>query len=254
MGCLISQPTNSGETPTTPPPRTCNPSCLNSKIINCQIMSSHNTYLSGFQVGISHIPDAILNTIDNGFRCIELDVSLRSGTLTVGHTFATGTGPTIDVSSTIPLFDCLDIIKGSAFKKFNTPLFICIEDCTNGTYPIINSIKEYLGPTTIFDNFTESSFGNLTINQLLGKIVILDTSYKNYVTNLCSDSLNVTFGTKPVRIYPIFDAVTIFSSNPQTMLDFLSRGANFVAINSNCRDAVYNGYIQYFDKYNIIPL
>lgn len=242
MGCIITSP---------PTPKSINPACLDMRIVDCQFMSSHNTYISFLQIGSSSIVSAIKGTLDKGFRAIELDVVKNGFSFIVGHYYV-DSGIRIPISSTVSLDECLDVIKLNAFKNRNEPLIISIEDNTGDiNNNLIDYINSYLGEIAYTD-FTMETFSNLKIRDVMGKILVITNRHlNNYPSS--TDTTFIDFADRVVRVYPSFNIMSLFSSNDIVMLTHLRNGAHIVAINSNNEDEVYNQYIKYFGSYNIIP-
>lgn len=233
--------------------RTIDPACLDLRVIDCQFMSSHNTYLSNIQVGYASILTAIKNTLNKGFRCIELDVTNNGSSFLVGHYYIDN-GKKIPTSSTINLQACLDLIRTDAFRDSNEPLFISIEDNTDGSVNVLEYINQYLNDIVFpLDLYTPETFSFLQIRDIMGKIVPFTSAY---VLNRSSstDVSTIDYKYKAVRIYPSFNIFSLLSVNEVAMLVHLKNGANFVSINSGFEDIVYKYYTKYFKTYNIIPV
>ena len=174
---------------------------LNQPLSNFWINSSHNTYISGPQIGGSSSSDNLLQILDAGARCIELDIHSRNNSPIVAHIGAgSGTGGIIagmfkkaiiggdaDVYSTTtkPLEDFLKVLKENSFKETNDPLIIYLEifDSDNETYmkKIQDGFKNYVGNvlySATMDKFDSSNyFLNVPIKNLLGKIILIINYY-----------------------------------------------------------------------------
>lgn len=233
--------------------RVIDPACLDLRLIDCQVMTSHNSYLSMAQIGPTSATMAISDALRKGFRALELDVVNEGTQMIVGH-YLVESGKKTLFSSTTPLEVCLNIIKNQAFVDQTEPLFVFIEDNTDrAVVDVVATANAFFGDLAYTD-FTTENFGDLMMNSIMGKIIVVRSDNGQYIINKSSATgvADIVF-SKPVRIYPTFDPSAILSYNPPTLIPHLRNGANFVAVNCNFEDPVYDTYTRHFGEYNIIP-
>lgn len=167
------------------------------------VNTSHNTYISGWQVGSNVSSDNIAKVLETGARCIELDIHANKNALAnqiVSHySNAGGLSTSTDepiVAHGNDLFIDLDfmhltkalkVIKENAFKTTSDPLIIYLEvfDSDNEKYMqnINRYINEYLGQylyectlDKLATNYNQY-FLKVPIKQLLNRIVIVINYY-----------------------------------------------------------------------------
>lgn len=168
------------------------------------VSTSHNSYLESWQVLGDPSPNILLETLNDGARCIELDIHMAKNVLStdiLNMTFSklfNDTNPVVTHSAgdkkIFHLRDYLKIIKDNAFANTNDPLFIYLEifDMDNEDYvqSIAHHIKSNLG-SLLYEgnmvlNFTLENlikqkernidskyFINVPIKKLLNKICII---------------------------------------------------------------------------------
>lgn len=96
------------------------------------IASSHNTYLLGKQVGETPSVEGYVQVLQQGCRCIEIDIWDDDMGPVVCHGFLT---------AAIPLVNVVEIIKKYAFITSPYPLFISLEiNCSKENQMIASSI------------------------------------------------------------------------------------------------------------------
>lgn len=174
---------------------------LDQPLSNFWINSSHNTYINGAQIGGSSSSNNLVQILDAGARCVELDIHSRNSSPIVAHVgvgsglggdFAgafkkifIGGAADIYSTDTKPLEDFLKVLKGNSFKNTNDPLILYLEifDSNNEIYmkKIQDGFKNYIGDvlySATMDRFKYSNyFLNVPIKNLLGKIIIIINYY-----------------------------------------------------------------------------
>ena len=185
---------------------------LNLPLTEFYISSSHNSYLSGFQILSSSNTTNLLNALKDGARCIELDIhnSQSYGTSlnvteSIISNIAKSNLPIVSHKSADtnvqPLSDYLTVIKNNAFKFTNDPMFLYLEiynmDKEDYVQEIGSSINRILGPLlyegrmnynnskgdTIRSMTQSEYFINAPIKKLLGKICIIINYYNMNIGN-----------------------------------------------------------------------
>lgn len=190
---------------------------LDKKLCEFYINSSHNSYLSGMQITGNIKSENILNILNSGARCIELDIHSKKETiegkfsilnwissitsLDIGDNtpiVTHGTNKIKDFSYT-NLEDILITIRDNAFKNTNDPLLIYLElfnlDQYNYAEKIQTLINKYLGKYLYegtldkiynnFDYYKNNMCLKIPIKILLNKIIIFVGRYNtNSIDNL----------------------------------------------------------------------
>lgn len=135
------------------------------------VSTSHNSYLDSWQVLGNTSTNNLLKTLNNGARCIELDIHMAKNVLStdiINMSFSklfNSTSPVVTHSAgdknIYPLSNYLKIIKENAFANTNDPLFIYLEifDMNNERYvkSIANNIKSNLG-SLLYEGNMELNF------------------------------------------------------------------------------------------------
>ena len=97
-----------------------------------RFLTSHNTYLTGLQFGPGSCdPDGVVQALQMGARCIELDVfcaDFQGGDFApvVAHGIAQEAGD-IKVTGTKPFDEFIKMIKIHGWKNTTQPLFLMVE-------------------------------------------------------------------------------------------------------------------------------
>lgn len=176
------------------------PELLNLKVSDFYISSSHNSYIGNFQIGGISSTKNILNVLNNGARCIELDVHMKSSANSANPIkLLTNQLLTKVLPITTPMVShkagelkdiptlsaCLEVIRDNAFKYTTDPLFIYLEisDMDNKNYviEISNVIRRILGSLLYSETLDKANYQtycfNTAIKNLLNKICIIINFY-----------------------------------------------------------------------------
>lgn len=185
---------------------------LNKRLCDFYINSSHNSYISGRQIGGNVSSNNIKDVLRGGARCIELDIhafgkvlSNTAGSITTF--FNDLVSLNVNSKNDIPVVihgndkitdieyayfdDVLLTIKNNAFINTNDPLIIYLEifDTENENYMrlISESIKNYLGnrlySATINNTNKDTYYLNVPIKDLLGKIIFIHHNFSKGYNN-----------------------------------------------------------------------
>ncbi|QLG74430.1 hypothetical protein HG535_0G03130 [Zygotorulaspora mrakii] len=139
---------------------------------NYFIASSHNTYLLGKQVGETPSVEGYVQALQQGCRCIEIDIWDDDMGPVVCHGFLTGA---------IPLVNVAEIIRKYAFITSPYPLIISLEiNCNTENQIIASSIfQNSLGSMLVRSEFEES--GDLpSPKELMHKIILKGKKNANF--------------------------------------------------------------------------
>jgi hypothetical protein len=221
----------------------------NEKLIDCTVMSSHNTTLDRYQIlGTSNL-NVLLEAINLNFRMIELDIFHdEQSNPVVSHGRQSGN---LQVTSSILFRDCIKVISEYAMKSTDLPMFITLEINTANESALkqVNEImEEYLNGILIKET---TELKDYLIKDLAGKYVIICNNSKidNFSVRLRNypNTRDYTIDHSTLtRIYP--DNV-IMSSNFDYR-DHLS--ANFICMNVGLQDDHFLNYLAFFNRNGIV--
>lgn len=185
------------------------PEWLQKSLSDFYINTSHNSYLSSYQ-NISFAKyDSIMDAINMGARCIELDIRYTNNKLIVAHG-----NKTKQTSTSLDLDKCLDIINIYGFKT-SDPLILCLE-----IYLPDNKSKKELSELIkkkfegrLLPKYQENKISNTPFYKLLNKLIIISTNDINDLEDIIDISTNdyVNIDTditinplerRMIRIYP----------------------------------------------------
>lgn len=235
------------------------------RITELSILSSHNTYLENIQILSKSSVEAIKTALNRGIRCIELDVFADGDKVIVAHGAPKAIGnQDLIITTTINFEEVIQMISEEAFKNTELPLFICIENNTEGNINANNNMARI-----IREKLSERLINNRTIpttllGQLLNKVVIMSGGggagdFINLVNVFWSDngvhnisSARITPNNPQlVRVYPEGNLSGVLSLNYDGV-KFINSGCNFVSMNTQCFDNEYLRVIQRFGSNAII--
>lgn len=210
-------------------------------LLNCSVASSHNSILGQMQICTRASTYPLYKALNHNFREIELDVFYLDGEYVVAH----GRNNKCIATNTIPLEDCLAVIRDYGWKDTNMPLFISLELNTDNTFELQEIFFDYLGDK-IYNDKTKQ-LKNCSISELKNKLIIISNQHLNFEPRYRLYNMSVK-GTPNgisdlVRIYP---DNKVLSTN-YDFYKFLPH-ANFISINSCYKDKYYYQYIGYFNK------
>ncbi len=229
------------------------------------VATSHNSYLSGFQHCSRASIESIINCLDKGARCIELDIfSGENNKPIIGHGTLTKNGTKILTSTTINLEDVLYSIINYDMK--GDPLFICIENNTGGNIDTNNKMKE------LFMDICKDRLIVLSVDEILkgplykflNKIIILTgggscgefpeivSVYWGMTDDVNNDSSDTDPKRKVWRIYPEGNLRGIFSKNYDAIPFIKNENTTFIAMNYQTMDNNMIEYLKKFDECSFI--
>jgi hypothetical protein len=219
------------------------------KLLDCTVMSSHNSTLDRYQIlGTSNI-NLLLEAINLNFRMIELDIFHdENGDPVVSHGRKSDN---LQVTSSIPFRDCIKVISEYAMKSTDLPMFITLEINTidEGALKQVNKImEENLNGILIKDTMELKDY---YLKDLRNKYVILSNNSKinNFPTRLHNhpETREYTIDLNTLtRVYP--DNV-ILSLN----YDYRNHlSANFISMNVGLQDDYFHNYLAFFNHNGIL--
>ena len=241
------------------------------KLIDLHIRTSHNTYISGRQHANATSTNAIIEALDLGARCIELDLGLKNGKWVVGHGVGNGTFTT----STLTFDEMIQVIADNAFKKVDDPLFIALEIYDRdpiAAEALYNTIMAKLGSSVYKDRYTIDdqlqrvpiSFADLTLGQTRNKVLFfskrfgntqLDQLFEGPLTNMGTDDPNSRFLQPHGQMNRIFPAEWYSATSLNiNAIPHMSNNFNLIGMNFGCYDKHLYEYLSAFDKYCVLPM
>jgi hypothetical protein len=226
-----------------------NQGLTNEKLLNCTVMSSHNSTLDRYQIlGTSNL-NILLEAINLNFRMLELDLFHDSkGNPVVSHGRKNGN---LQVTSSVLFSECIDVISKYAMKNTNLPMIITLEINTDNE-DALSSINEIIEKNLTGILVKESTeLKDYLLKDLAGKYIILckNSKINHFPANIHNhpDTRKYTLDlTELTRVYP--DNVIMSSNyNFRTHLP-----ANFISMNVGLQDYKFRNYISYFNHRGII--
>lgn len=240
-------------------------------ITRFHIRTSHNSYIGrGMQYGSKASSQAVVDALNLGARCIELDIGFKDGKCVVGHK---GPKPGMFSTTTVPFEDVLRVVQDNAFRLVDDPLFIIIDnysDPNNDNLVITaKSIIETTLPKEQVLNFsgtrvTDSRhfLRDYTLGELRGKIIILginitpfggeypffEGSLRNR-GNRSEDAAEEQDFSFMTRIWTQ-DTKAIFSFNIDA-IPFMNKNFRMVSMNFGMRDYNLLKYLREFGDHGL---
>ncbi len=230
------------------------------------VNTSHNTYLPSFQNVSFATYDSIKNALNEGARCIELDIHYKDQLLYVGHG-----NESIDTTSKLDPAKCFETINNYGFNT-SDPLILYLEIVFNdkrGRDQLIAILKDkfkdrLLDPMYRLDADNRVLVSKERIGNLLNKVIIIVSNNNDGFESIANDNgnwfKNVQEGVpfkKPegaiVRIYPKPGIGQNFSINfdPEP---FWQQGAGIVGMNFQTKDSGLLKNVLKFKDSNFVPM
>lgn len=188
------------------------------------IASSHNTYLLGKQYAETPSVEGYVQVLQQGCRCIEID--LWDGE----------TGPVVChgiLTASIPLSNVIKIIKKYAFIVSPYPLIISLEiHCNRENQELTSQIMKDILGSLIYNDADKSSMTSLpSVNDLKHRILIkvkkpkaiavTNTPFKNL-----TDDYSKNYSSSSINEYTSFSFSSSNDSEFDSLVDLSSRNKN----------------------------
>ena len=231
---------------------------LNRPIGEFFVNASHNSYLSSTQHLSTVSPSTVINVLNSGARCIELDVKEFMSQPVVAHG-----NKTFMTTLFVKLSSMLDAIVGNAFRT-SDPLFLCLEiiDKNDSNVAKIKALLiEKFGNRLLNSNPKDpKSFTKLPLRSLLNKVILLNTPHKilndisdNIITYYNIEHTNSSFKREKkehvVRTYMAEGIQSAFSMNYDPIQQW-KKGFNMVALNFQTNDIHLKKNVEFFKDYS----
>lgn len=238
------------------------PELLDLCLCDVSVITSHNSFLPFIQNVSIASADAVVSAMQKGARCIELDVfSGKDHEPVVAHGMVKQGWGNIFATNSLSFADVIKAIAENAFKQTSDPLFICIENNTNGNVITNNIMAKVLKEH--FSGLLTNPGNELAcrpLKSLLGTVSIFTDNvagdFADVVAMRWSDVFrNMDCGEKPgetltpnclYRIYPKGDFAGMMSRNYDAV-PFLNAGYQFVAMNMQTSDKNMQNYLASFN-------
>ena len=240
------------------------PELMGAPLCKVSVLTSHNSYLQTIQILSTSSADAIMHTVRNGARCIELDM-FRDPDVPSNVFIAHGQPKEpcdIIVTTKLPLTDALAVIAREAFSDTDDPLFLCIELNIHSDVVASDTIAAALEFHFGDRLFKGTCSPNTPLRDVVGKVVIMtgggaagtrlpgliNASWGSEFQNACVTTplTELSPGISVVRIYPVGDTIEGLISRNYDALPFLKAGITFVTMNVCVNDAQMDAYNEYF--------
>jgi hypothetical protein len=183
-----------------------------------KVASSHNSYLSGTQHLSFASSSSVIEVLQAGARCIELDIfGTTDGTPVVGHGINLQERD-IMTTTTILLEDVLHDI---ANFQTTDPIFLCLELNTRDNHSINDNIADLLmvtlGPRLIYDTlnhiYLKKNISTMPLRTLLGKVVLMCGGGS---TGILTDMMDIIWGKSYIKNNG--DNVSTYNTSSNTSL------------------------------------
>lgn len=151
------------------------------------IASSHNTYLLGKQFAETPSVEGYIQVLQQGCRCVEIDIWDGESGPVVCHGILT---------SSIPLFNVIQVIKKYAFITSPYPLIISLETHCDAPNQFITSqlFKDILGNLIYYNHLDETNLPSP--EQLKHKIILKVKKPKFFLHNYTMGENDLSSGGK----------------------------------------------------------
>lgn len=215
-------------------------------LLDCTVMSSHNSTIDKFQIfGTSNL-NVLLEAINLNFRMIELDIFHdEQNEPVVSHGRKDGN---LQVTSSVSFKDCIRLLSNYSMKCTDLPMIITLEINTDNDHALsrVNEIISEFIPVNDILVKMDTELKDIPLKDLTEKFIILCNNSKinNFPVFMHNypDTHEYTFDPNELtRIYPD----NVFLS---TNYDYsVHLPCNFISMNVGYRDQDFMNYLYFFN-------
>lgn len=227
-------------------------------ITSMHIRTSHNSYLDNLQYATMVGTEILVESLERGARCLELDVDWRDDKPVVAH----GTRETLATTYS-PLSEMLDTVATRAFKQVNDPLILIFE--------FIDPEHEQLSVTVagqLEQRFSlmrsDTPLSAIPLRELRNQTLVLSNSrhpsmhdIRPYVTlvNMGAEDPNNQHTQSRLTLNRVFPSGvwSVFGVN-MNAIPFMERGFGLVGMNFGIQDSNLFIYLLVFGDHCMMPM
>ena len=244
-----------------------------------RVITSHNTYIRGFQLFDASTPNSIRRALHAGARVIEFDIhpSREDPNIPVVSHAAKIFGHLIYFTTPLSLESCIDVVNDFTYKT-SDPVIICLQLETDDN-PVLQTnvakiFKSILGSKLLDKKYklAKQPFFLEPIKNLLNKVILvgglnskqlagledvidcpINPAYflnKDHIEALKIDNRNKPLISRVYRKGGIFSELSL-NFDPQ---EYWDKHHQFVAINLQRNGTVREKYLEEFKNTSFLPL
>jgi len=237
-------------------------------ITSMHIRSSHNSYLGESQYATEVHTDYLVNALNLGARCIELDIGWKNGEAVVSH----GNASIQVTANSIPFKYMLAVLEELAFKQVNDPLIICIELQTPALEVLSNTVADMLknSKLPLFNredfNLQHLLLSKIPIKYLRNQVLVFSNSQCDSLksmdgSKICDYHNKGSEDNSVEQMQPLTDLNRLYMEGPISILggnidpsSYMKTGFGIVGMNFGKPDNALYYYLKSFGEYCIKPM